>query len=187
MDNKILNLSKKIQLNPIYISIEPETTSKPKIEQFFIEVTPKNKEKMLINLIKSKNFYSCIVFANTKAKVKELSRKLINNKINCAAIHGELEQSMRDMIMKKFKSGRIQTLIATDIVARGIDINNLEAVINYDIPEDIEYYIHRIGRTGRADASGESYIFMLKSDTKDIKKIEDATKTKLHKYEIQNL
>ena len=125
-----------------------------------------------------------LIFCNTKAKVDELTKELIDRKINCDKIHGDLPQTTRLDVLKKFHNGVIDILVATDVAARGLDIKNVEAVVNYDTPEKADYYIHRIGRTGRIGRLGYSFTLVSKGELRRIKDIERITGTSIKRRNI---
>ena len=129
----------------------------PGIEQYYLEVRESSKLELLSRLIDAKNVNGRS-FCNTK--VDEVTGALQARGYSAEALHGDMKQSERDRVMNKFRKGNIDILVATDVAARGIDVDNVEAVFNYDIPTDEEYYVHRIGRTGRAGKKGVSYSFV---------------------------
>ena len=122
----------------------------PKVTQYYYEVKPKNKVEVLCRLLDMYAPKRSVVFCNTKKQVDELVEALQGRGYFAEGLHGDLKQTQRDKVMNGFRSGRTEILVATDVAARGIDVDDVEAVFNYDIPQDDEYYVHRIGRTGRA-------------------------------------
>lgn len=163
MPPKIQQLAKTILRNPVEIKI---AVSKPaeKIHQRVAFCYEPRKAKTLKKILKESNARRVIVFASSKLKVKDLSRDLRKSGIKIGEMHSDLEQSKRDAVMHDFKNGTIDILVATDIVARGIDIDDITMVVNYDVPHDAEDYVHRIGRTARADADGEALTFVSERD-----------------------
>lgn len=159
MPPKIQQLAKTILNNPHEIKI---AVSKPadKIDQSVFVCYETQKLPILKQLFNDKKAKRVIVFASSKLKVKELARELKRAKFKIGEMHSDLDQSKRDEVMLDFKSGRIDILVATDIVARGIDIDDITMVVNYDVPHDAEDYVHRVGRTARADAEGEAVTFV---------------------------
>ena len=159
MPPKIRTLAQTILKNPeevkIAISRPPET-----IMQTAYVCYDMQKLRILEDLFSKSRPQRVIIFSSSKMKVKELASTLKRMKFNVAAMHSDLEQSQREEVMKEFKNGRIDILVATDVVSRGIDINDIKLVINFDIPHDPEDYVHRIGRTGRAEASGDAFTIM---------------------------
>ncbi len=159
MSKDILELSKKIVGNPEQVNIEPKQTTAEKVSQEIYHVAKADKIKLLIHLIKTENVPSVLVFNRTKHGADKIVKLLRKANIGADAIHGNKSQNARQNALNDFKNKKLQVLIATDIAARGIDIDELELVINYDLPNVPETYVHRIGRTGRANASGKAISF----------------------------
>ena len=149
MNKRIMGITKKYLTNPKNIKIKAEELTVEKIKQEAIEVKSKMKDETVCRIIDVIQPKKAIVFCNTKKKVDTLIDELKSKGYKAESLHGDIKQNQRDRIMKKLKSGNIQILVATDVAARGIDVKDLELVINYDIPQELEYYVHRIGRTGR--------------------------------------
>ena len=172
MPSRIRTLASKILRNPEQINI---AVSKPAegVEHGAYVVYETQKVELLKNQITEGLSTSIIVFASTKEKVKLLERELLRNNFKVAAIHSDLEQAERNDVMRQFKSHKINALIATDILSRGIDIDSIGMVINYDVPADAEDYIHRVGRTARAEAKGKAITFVSAEDQRKFKRIED--------------
>ena len=172
MPHKIRELAKAILKEPEQINI---ALSKPAegVNQGAYMVYPAQKVQLLLGLIKEKNPESAIVFSSTKDKVKQLEKELLKLNMNIAAIHSDLEQDQRNKVMLDFKGKKIQTIVATDILSRGIDIDSISLVINYDVPHDAEDYVHRVGRTARAASTGEAITFVTPEDQHRFKRIED--------------
>lgn len=154
MPKPILELAKEILNNPVEIKMKDKTLTVEAIQQIAYEVLPSQKVDLLIQLLELHHFDSALIFCNTKKMVDELSATLNKQGYLAMALHGDIKQEMRTNIMNRFKKKQINTLIATDVAARGIDVDSLDVVINYDLPQEIEYYVHRIGRTGRAGNTG---------------------------------
>ncbi len=154
MPKPILELSKTILNNPVEIKMKDKTLTVEAIQQIAYEVLPSQKVDLLIQLLELHHFDSALIFCNTKKMVDELSATLNKQGYLAMALHGDIKQEIRTNIMNRFKKKQITTLIATDVAARGIDVDSLDVVINYDLPQEIEYYVHRIGRTGRAGNTG---------------------------------
>ena len=159
MPPDIVDLSRKILGNPEKVIIKPEQTTAEKVEQAIYFVTKKSKPKLLAHLLHNDDINSAIVFSRTKHGANKIVRLLGKADIVAEAIHGNKSQSARQQALGKFKNRKIKVLVATDIAARGIDIDELSHVINYDLPNIPETYVHRIGRTGRASASGIALSF----------------------------
>ncbi len=174
MPQDIINLSRKILGNPEKIVIAPEQTTAEKVEQSIYFVSKKGKPKLLVHLLQTKAFESVLVFSRTKHGADKIVKILNKANIKASAIHGNKSQGARQRALGNFKSGEIKILVATDIAARGIDIEQLSLVINYDLPNIPETYVHRIGRTGRANYSGIAISFCNteeKAYLKDIQKL----------------
>jgi ATP-dependent RNA helicase RhlE len=186
MSNTIAELTEDFLKNPERIEITPESTPVDKIEQcvFFVDQT--NKKELLLDLIQQQNMDSILVFVKAKHRANRVALMLRAGGIKADAIHGDKSQYQRTRALKDFKSGRIQALVATDIAARGIDVDNISHVINFDLPNEPENYVHRIGRTARAGASGVAYSFCAAEDRNYLNQIERITKKRTphaeHKY-----
>ena len=159
MPPDIVKLSRKILGNPEKVSVHPEQTTAEKVEQSVYFVSKKDKPKLLLHLLKTEPVDSVLIFSRTKHGANKIVKILDKANISAEAIHSNKSQGARQRALSNFKSGNIKVLIATDIAARGIDIDDLSHVINYDLPNISETYIHRIGRTGRAGASGIALSF----------------------------
>lgn len=185
MPKDILSITKKYQDHPVVVDIKNNTLKVNLIEQFYCLVNRDKKTDALHVLLKYADPKLAIIFCNTKKMVDELEVYLSILNFNVAALHGDMKQSARSSIMNKFKSGKINILIATDVAARGIDVNGVDIVINYDLPQDIEYYVHRIGRTGRAGKSGKSYTLISNQlQYNDLIKIKQKTDFKMEQFLI---
>jgi ATP-dependent RNA helicase RhlE len=171
MPPKIKTLAKNILHNPIEISI---AMSKPpeKIKQYAFVVYDTQKIPLIVHLIKTKNFKKVVVFCSSKLNVKQLTKDLKRNKVNAAEIHSDLLQEEREQTLIEFRSGRLQVLVATDLLSRGIDIDDIDLVINFDVPNDGEDYVHRIGRTARAEADGTAYTLVNEKEQRKFFEIE---------------
>ncbi|SEL86623.1 ATP-dependent RNA helicase RhlE [Colwellia chukchiensis] len=152
----IRELAKGLVNNPVEITVSPENTTAETVEQLVYSVDKNKKTPLLTHLIKSNNWQQVIVFMKTKHGANKLTRQLESAGINAAAIHGNKSQGARTKALAQFKDGGVNVLVATDIAARGIDIDQLPQVVNYDLPNVSEDYVHRIGRTGRAGMSGHA-------------------------------
>lgn len=187
MPNEIVKFAKRYQDNPKIIRVVHKELTAPKIEQYYIEVKQHMKTEILSRLIDIYNPKLSLVFCNTKKKVDELTIELQGRGYFVDGLHGDLKQSQRDKVMSKFRSGNIDILVATDVAARGIDVDDVDLVFNYDIPQDEEYYVHRIGRTARAGREGIAISFAASRDRRRIKDIEKYTKTKIKRKDIPTL
>ncbi|MGB5363600.1 MAG: DEAD/DEAH box helicase [Aureibaculum sp.] len=159
MPNDIIDLSRKILGNPEKVSVKPEQATAERIDQAVYFVSKKSKIKLLAHLIQTKNVDSTLVFSRTKHGANKIVKLLDREGIKAEAIHGNKSQVARQKALGNFKNGTTNVLVATDIAARGIDIDELSLVVNYDLPNISETYVHRIGRTGRAKASGMAISF----------------------------
>jgi len=159
MPPAILNLSRKILGNPEKVTVQPEQTTAERVEQAVYFVTKKNKLKLLVHILETEAVKSVLVFSRTKHGANKIVKLLDRSGIKAEAIHGNKSQAARQKALNNFKEGSTKVLIATDIAARGIDVDNLSHVINYDLTNVPETYVHRIGRTGRAGASGIALSF----------------------------
>lgn len=166
--------------DPASLSAVHKQLTIPQIEQYYLEVRESSKLELLCRLIDAKNIGLGLVFCNTKKKVDELTAALQGRGYSAEALHGDMKQAERDRVMGKFRKGTVDLLVATDVAARGLDVDDIEAVFNYDIPSDEEYYVHRIGRTARAGRKGVSYSFVFGRDFYKIKDIQRYTKSVIH-------
>ncbi|NRY63775.1 DEAD/DEAH box helicase [Clostridium beijerinckii] len=173
MPKDIETLCNKYMKDPIHIEIEEQNKSVDNIYQERYNVNESNKIELLRDITILENPDSCMIFCNTKQKVDEVYKELAKLQYDCRKIHGGMEQSDRLRVMNNFKLGYFRYIIATDVAARGIDIDNITHVINYDIPEDKESYVHRIGRTGRAGKMGKAITFVTQNESKFLNDIHE--------------
>ena len=183
MPEKIEDLAKTLLKNPVEIKL---AVSKPaeKIKQEAYVCYEVQKMDIIKDIFKAGDLKRVIIFCGSKMKVKQVANSLQRKHINCGEMHSDLEQAERDNIMFKFKSGQIDVLVATDIVARGIDIDDIALVINYDVPHDTEDYVHRIGRTARADRDGIAITFVSEEDIFYFQQIEKFLEKKVEKMPL---
>ena len=179
MPKRILDLTKKYQNHPKNIKIKSETLTVKNIEQIYYDTKLKMKPELLKRILKVEHPTSAVIFCNTKKRVDDLIGILKSESFSVEALHGDIRQSTRERIMKKFKSGQINILVATDVAARGIDVNDLDIVFNYDLPQEHEYYVHRIGRTGRNGKNGKAISFVVGKEIRELHEIEKYAKTKV--------
>lgn len=165
-------LAQDFTVDPAEVSVGSDQSNKPDIEQWLITVDKDQKSAMLSHLIKENNWQQALIFIRTKHGAAKLVSQLEKRGIAADSIHGDRSQAMREQILDDFRSGKLSLLVATGVAARGIDIDQLERVVNYDLPDDADDYIHRIGRTGRAGASGEAISLLSKDDFKRLCAIE---------------
>ena len=187
MPKGILDLTKKFQKDPEHIKVVRKELTVPNIKQYYIETKSANKLEVLCRLVDVYDPKLSVVFCNTKRGADELVSDLQARGYFADALHGDLKQTQRDIVMDKFRNGTIDILVATDVAARGIDVDDVEAVFNYDLPQDEEYYVHRIGRTGRAGRTGISFTFVFGKEMRKMKDIERYTKSKLEKHAIPSI
>ncbi|MFH1513007.1 MAG: DEAD/DEAH box helicase [Bacillota bacterium] len=155
----------KYQQDPVEIIIPATKENRPRITQYVIESETKNKYDHLLYLLDSDEFSRIMVFVNTKDMTQRLTNRLQKAGYQAECLHGDMRQSARTEVMQAFRKGKFQILLATDVAARGIDVDDVEAVINYDLPNENEYYLHRIGRTGRAKKHGVSFTLLTYSES----------------------
>ena len=179
MPKAILDLTKKYQNNPQFIKLVHKEVTVPNVEQFYFEVKQQAKNEALARLIDYYDLKLSLVFCNTKKRVDELVEDLKIRGYLADGLHGDMQQKQRDIVMSRFRKKDIEVLVATDVAARGIDVGDLEAVFNYDIPTDDEYYVHRIGRTARAGKAGRAFTFVIGKEVYRIRQIQQFTKTKI--------
>ncbi|HEX7627325.1 MAG TPA: DEAD/DEAH box helicase [Candidatus Methanoperedens sp.] len=179
MSRAILDLTKKYQTKPHMIKLEHKEMTVPEVEQFYYEVKSQAKAEVLSRLIDINDLKLSLVFCNTKRMVDELVDNLKSRGYLADGLHGDIQQRQRDIVMSKFRKKEIEVLVATDVAARGIDVGDLEAVFNYDIPADDEYYVHRIGRTARAGKSGRAISFVTGREVYRIRQIQQFTKSRI--------
>ncbi|MCX9012183.1 MAG: DEAD/DEAH box helicase [Candidatus Methanoperedens sp.] len=179
MPRTILDLTKKYQNNPQFIKLAHKEMTVPEVEQFYFEVKQQAKPEALSRLVDLYNLKLSLVFCNTKRRVDELVDNLKTRGYLADGLHGDMQQKQRDSVMSRFRRRDIEILVATDVAARGIDVGDIEAVFNYDIPADDEYYVHRIGRTARAGKAGRAFTFVTGKEVYRIRQIQQFTKTKI--------
>ena len=165
---EVLDIGWLYQHNAAEVDVQPVQESSPKIAQYKLLTTGRDKLADLAQIIISKDYKRVMVFCNTKYNTGMLANQLARLHFNVDCLHGDLSQAERNRIMQRFKAGEINVLVATDVAARGIDVSDVDAVINYDVPEENEHYTHRIGRTGRAKREGASYLFYTKDEQKRV-------------------
>ncbi|WP_410483319.1 DEAD/DEAH box helicase [Teredinibacter sp. KSP-S5-2] len=169
----IRKLAKSLVHNPVEVSVTPRNTAAKTVKQWICPVDKKQKPKLLISLIKENNWQQVLVFSRTKHGANKLARTLTTAGVNAVAIHGGKSQNARTKALADFKSGSVNVLVATDIAARGIDIDQLPQVVNVDLPQVAEDYVHRIGRTGRAGASGQAVSLVSADEFEQLSAIEN--------------
>ncbi|GAB6107142.1 DEAD/DEAH box helicase [Fusibacter bizertensis] len=187
MPKEILNIINKYQKDPEILKVTHTELTTPNIEQVYLEMKDRDKMEILTRLIDIYNYKLSIVFCNTKKRVDEVTDMLQARGYMCDKIHGDMKQTLRMNVINKFKRGDIEILIATDVAARGLDIDSVEAVFNYDMPTHEEYYVHRIGRTGRAGKEGISFTFITSRDFHLLRSIMRYTKSDIKPHPVPKI
>ena len=157
ISQEVMTVSWMYQRDEVEITVEPKQEDRPDIDQFSITCTPLEKAETTLRLIRAQGFERVMIFCNTKHMCQRLSDDFKRAGADCDCIHGDIRQNQREKTMQKYRDGKLAILIATDVASRGIDVDDVECVINYDVPEENEYYVHRIGRTGRAKRKGVAW------------------------------
>lgn len=183
MAKDIVAITKKFQKSPNIIDVTDNLQSTPDIEQLYFEVVEKDKVELLTRLLDLHNVKLALVFCNTKSNVDKVVEILKTRGYFADALHGDMNQTQREKVMRGFRNGGVEILVATDVAGRGIDVKNVEAVFNYDLPRDDEDYIHRIGRTARAGESGTAFTFVSRNQVQSIRRIERANGVLINKRE----
>ena len=184
MPSGIRRLSKQYMDDPHEIQVKSETRTNTNITQRFLNVAHRNKLDALTRILEVTEFEAMIMFVRTKFETEELAEKLRARGFNAAAINGDIAQQQRERTVEQLKDGRLDILVATDVAARGLDVERISHVLNYDIPSDTESYVHRIGRTGRAGRSGEAILFVTPRERRFLRNIERATNAPLQEMEL---
>ena len=157
ISQEVMTVSWMYQRDEVEITVEPKLDDRPDIDQYAVTTTPLAKAETTLRLIRTQGFGRVMIFCNTKHMCQRLCDEFQRAGAEAECIHGDIKQSLRERTMQRFHQGKLPILIATDVASRGIDVDDVDCVINYDIPEENEYYIHRIGRTGRAKRKGVAY------------------------------
>lgn len=183
-DNEIREFSKLYQNNPKKVIIEKKELTAEKIKQYYLELNRNMKTEILNRLILIHKPKKSIIFCNTKRMVENLEEEIAQKGYKVDSLHGDMRQSSRDNVMKKFRKGTIDVLIATDVAARGLDVSDIDIVFNYDLPQQAEYYVHRIGRTARAGKKGLSFTFVTSRDYPKFREIEKYANIKMERIDL---
>ena len=154
ISQEVMTVSWMYQRDEVEITVEPKQEDRPDIDQFCMTVSPLEKAETTLRLIRTQGYERVMIFCNTKHMCQRLSDDLHRAGLDCECIHGDIRQSQREKTMQRYRDGKLPVLIATDVASRGIDVDDVDCVINFDVPDENEYYIHRIGRTGRAKRKG---------------------------------
>lgn len=187
MPSAIQAIAKNFQKNPVIVKVVKKELTVPKVTQYYYEVKPKTKLEVMCRLLDMYAPKLSVAFCNTKRQVDELVQALQGRGYFAEGLHGDLKQIQRDRVMNSFRNGKTEILVATDVAARGIDVDDVEAVFNYDIPQDDEYYVHRIGRTGRAGREGIAFSFVVGKEVYKLRDIQRYCKTKILPQPIPSL
>lgn len=175
MPKEIAKVANTYLVDPVNVKIKVSTTTAPAINQRYWPVSGVHKLDALTRILEAESFNAMIIFVRTKTATIELAEKLEARGYSSAALNGDISQNVRERTVERLKNGKIDILVATDVAARGLDVDRISHVLNYDIPYDTEAYVHRIGRTGRAGRSGEAILFVAKRETRMLRAIEKAT------------
>jgi len=184
MTPQIMDLATKYQREPQHIKVQRTEAESPQIEQMYVEVNGRKKLDALVYLIEHHELKLGLVFCNTQRQVDELVERLKGQGYSTDGLHGGMAQPKRSKVLNRFRQGGLQILVATDVAARGIDVRNIDAVFNYDLPRDMDAYIHRIGRTGRAGQTGRAFTFVKRDELFQLKRIRRIMKSPLIKQEV---
>ena len=157
ISQEVMTVSWMYQRDEVEITVEPKQEDRPDIDQFSLTCTPLEKAETTLRLIRSQGYERIMIFCNTKHMCQRLCDDFKRAGLDCECIHGDIRQSQREKTMQRYRDGKLMVMIATDVASRGIDVDDVDCVINYDVPEENEYYVHRIGRTGRAKRKGVAW------------------------------
>lgn len=185
LSREVMTIGYIYQRDAVEITVHEDVENKPDILQYSLNTAENKKTDAISQIIDKAGYKRAIVFCNTKHKVKRITKTLSNKGYVVDCIHGDVKQSMRERVLNTFRHGNLHILVATDVAARGIDVDNVDTVINYDIPNENDYYLHRIGRTGRAKKHGVSYTLVTnRADSVRLKEIAKYTKSTISPMNI---
>ncbi|MCG0237803.1 MAG: DEAD/DEAH box helicase [Firmicutes bacterium] len=187
MPDEIKGLATRYMRSPQHVAVNPAQLTVPQIEQYFYEVRPTLKVEALCRILDTENVERGIIFCRTKKGVDELAEALQRRGYLAEGIHGDMNQAQRNRVMARFKEGQIELLVATDVAARGLDIEGVTHVINFDIPQDAESYVHRIGRTGRAGRSGTALTLITSREFPQLRLIERTIRQRIQRRPLPSL
>ena len=186
ISREVMDISWVYQRDPVEITVRADEQNKPDIQQYRIEVERGDKTEITARLLEAGSYERAIAFCNTKNMTDRLSGLLKMRGFSAEAIHGDIQQSVREKTLNRFRRGELRVLVATDVAARGLDIDDVDVVFNYDVPDENEYYVHRIGRTGRAKRHGVAYTLVSTiTESMRMDDIEKATKNKVHRLKYE--
>ena len=186
ISREVMDISWVYQRDPVEIVVRPDEENKPDIQQYRIEVDRNEKAEITARILDAAGYERAIAFCNTKNMTDRLTGLLRMRGITCEAIHGDIQQSVREKTLGKFRRGELRVLVATDVAARGLDIDDVDVVFNYDVPDENEYYVHRIGRTGRAKRHGVAYTLVSTiTEAMRMDDIQKITKNEVHRLRYE--
>jgi ATP-dependent RNA helicase DeaD len=184
LEEEIKRLARQFMTDPLEVNVSRDMLTVDEVEQYYVSVEPRDKYRMLKIVLAEERPSLAIVFCNTKHGVRKLARKLYQDRIAAKEIHGDLVQSRRERVMDRFRRHQIRVLVATDLAARGIDVSAISHIINYDIPQDPQVYVHRIGRTARMGACGRAVTFVTREQGKELTEVEKLVNLELNRKEF---
>jgi ATP-dependent RNA helicase DeaD len=184
MSKDVMKIANKYQKNAARISIDSDLKAVNTVSQYLVESEVRDKEARLVKLLNDERYEIALVFVSRKHLAKNLARLLKDNHFHAEALQGNMSQPQRTRVMNDFKNGRVKVLVATDVAARGIDVDDIDVVINYDLPQEPDSYVHRVGRTGRAGKSGDAYTLVSPNEARDFAKIIQQTKSGIKIVEV---
>lgn len=184
MADEILEITRQYQKNAFHVQVPQEEKTIPLVKQSFYVVKGREKDTSLCRLLDYMSPKRALIFCNTKKKVDQLTLILKGKGYSAEALHGDLSQHQRDRVMTLFRTGKLELLLATDVAARGIDVDDVDMVFNYDMPQDMEYYVHRIGRTGRAGRKGKAVSLITNRERYKIQSLEEYCNTRIKEKEM---
>ena len=187
ISREVMDISWVYQRDPVEIIVRPDEQNKPDIQQYRIDVDRNEKAEITARILDAAGYERAIAFCNTKNMTDRLTGLLRMRGITCEAIHGDIQQSVREKTLGRFRRGELRVLVATDVAARGLDIDDVDVVFNYDVPDENEYYVHRIGRTGRAKRHGVAYTLVSTiTEAMRMDDIQKITKNEVHRLKYEN-
>jgi len=182
IDEEIGRLIRQYTVDPVEVDVSRDELTVEEVDQFYCAVEPPDKFRLLMMLLRQEDPKLAIIFCNTKAMVRKLAKKLFQAGIEAKEIHGDLVQARRERVMDRFRKHHLKVLVATDLAARGIDVSAISHIINYDIPQDCEGYVHRIGRTARMGAHGRAFTLVTPEEGKELTEVEKLINKEIHPY-----
>lgn len=185
IDDEIKRLTKQYMRDPVEVNVSRDEMTVEQVEQWYCVVDPWDKFRLLKSLLEQEKPKLTIIFCNTKHGARKLAQRLHAAGMEAREIHGDLVQQKREKIMERFRKHQIPLLVATDLAARGIDVHEITHIVNYDLPQDIQVYVHRVGRTARMGASGKAYTFVTREEGPELTKIEMMINKQLVKLEVE--